>query len=120
MPPRLPKTLQKYVDFLAAAREPQEWHAIIQACTPGRNFFWAARRRGLVRNVVPEYARGDVYTGPRMPKYELTEKGRGYVTPKPPRPYRGLTSMMTLRAAMHHFGESDPYRADHLRRGGHF
>ena len=32
----------------------------------------------------------------------------------------GMAAAMSVRDAMHHFGESDPYRAHHLAHGGHF
>lgn len=70
----LSPALQKYVDFVAAAGRPVCFTEIV-ALTPGYNGFRFLKQRGLVENVVPSY-RGDApYTGPRPPKYVLTQLG---------------------------------------------
>lgn len=76
----LPKTLQTYVDFMARENRPVKFEEII-ASYPGRaNSFRFLKQRGLVENVVRGYEPGETYTGPRTPKYILTEKGRAQVT----------------------------------------
>lgn len=39
------------------------------------------QRRSLVENVVPSYRADEAYTGPRIPKYVLTEEGKKHLTP---------------------------------------
>lgn len=76
----LPRTLQLYVDYIAAAGRPVEFTEVVNACTPGRNTFRLLHQRGLIRNTVKGYEGDEPYTGPRMPLYVLTEKGQTYVT----------------------------------------
>lgn len=75
----LPPSLQRYVNFIAAAGRPVGLSEVI-ALTPGRNYLRCLQGRGLVRNVVEPYEKGDKYTGPRLPKYVLTEEGERRVT----------------------------------------
>lgn len=78
----LPKSLQAYVDFIARANRPCEFQEVVTV-TPGRNYFRRLVARGLVENIVRGYTRFDEpYTGPRMSKYILTEKGWQHVNPQ--------------------------------------
>lgn len=74
----LPRTIQIAVDTLAASGRAMEWPEF--AVVNGWNAFRLIKARGLVRNIVPGYKPGEAYTGPRMPCYVLTDKGKSFVS----------------------------------------
>ena len=76
----LPPLLQRYVDCLYLAQEPQAFERVYHAGETHVNHFGKLLKRGLVVNVVKGYEKDEPYTGPRMPKYVLTEKGRKHVS----------------------------------------
>lgn len=69
----LPPTLEMMVIGMYKAGRALEFMEII-AFTPARtNTFRHLLRRGMICNVVAGYKPGEDYTGPRMPKYVLTD-----------------------------------------------
>lgn len=69
----LPPTLQAMVIGMYKAGRALEFTEIIAFAPPRTNTFRHLRRRGLIRNVVRGYEPGEQYTGPRTPKYVLTD-----------------------------------------------
>ena len=73
----LPQSLQKYINLMKLADKPLFFSEIVEA-TPGYNGFRHLRDRGLIKDITRKYKEGDPYTGPRMPMYILTGKGKSY------------------------------------------
>lgn len=72
---RLPKTLQKYVNFMARKRRPLTFAEIV-VITPGVNKFSFLERRHLITEIEPNYYKaGDRYTCPRLSEYVLSGEG---------------------------------------------
>ena len=78
----LPRSLQKYVDYMAKEGAPRTFAEIVRVTSPGLNTFRFLEKRGLIENVIKSYKKGDIYTSPRMPQYILTLEGLSHVTRK--------------------------------------
>ena len=79
MSEQLPPTLQKYVNHMAAVGQPMEFAEIVSV-TPNYNGFRHLRGSDLIENTVPGYKPDEAWTGPRTPKYVLTDVGRSFVS----------------------------------------
>lgn len=77
---KLPRTLQLYVDFMARAGRPVLFTEVQRSGPPRVNKFRNLLQRGLVVNTVKPYTRDEPYTGPRLPLYVLTKKGKAFAS----------------------------------------